>query len=954
MTHELRIELLGPLVARIGDREVELGRPQQRALLAQLALAGGKTVTDGSLIDGLWGSAPPLRATDSVRILVSRLRAALEPEGPPWRILRTESGGYVLAGAWTDAAAFERLLAAAHRGGPAAARERLDAALALWRGDALQGLPGPAAAAARATLAEQRLVAEERAVALDLEMGRAATAVAAIAALADAHPLRETLRALHMRALYQAGRQAEALAVWDETRRLLADELGIYPGPALASLHKAILDSDPALAAPPKAPAAGPERPVPAQLPADLTDFTGREALTADLEEAVRGGTGTAPAVAVLTGIGGVGKTSLALHVAHLARDAFPDGQLYADLHGAGPVPAEPGQILAGFLRSLGATVNGLPDATEERAALFRTTVAGQRLLVVLDNAADEVQLRPLLPGAPTCAVIVTARSRLVGVRGTRVVNLEALSVREALALLGRIAGIARVGAEPEAAERVIDACARLPLAVRIAGARLASRPGWTVAHLADRLADERARLGELAEGGLALEATFSLGYGQLEPEAARAFRLLAEPESEDLTAEAAAAILGTGARAAEDLCETLVDANLLETRAPGRYHYHDLLRLYARERPDPDRDGAPHRLLDWYLAAAGRARALAVPDDEALNRLSPTAADPPRFEDEAQAGRWIAGEAPNLLRAVLAHSDDPFAPDLLHLLRYHFRVHIGTCSTPIVLDLAAHIADAAARNGDARGEALARLVIGSVASQERRMALAWEAARRALPLARSSGDDRLVAEARLTLGGVNLLDGDPSAAATHLEAALEGFRGIGDRLGERNAMALRSRARAALGDGGAALAAAERALARSRASGRYESIVTRLNDLGVVRLACGRPAEAATAFAEAIARIAAAGGDRIAEIRLRLRLAEAQLGAERPDEAAAEAERALGLHGGADCTWTTGKALEVIGRAFAATGRAERARASLRQSLSVYEELGAAEAAAVRALAEA
>lgn len=345
----------------------------------------------------------------------------------------------------------------------------------------------------------------------------------------------------------------------------------------------------------------------PAQLPPDLPDFTGRDHETGRLAAALTARDGNAVPVVTVAGLGGIGKTALALHVAHAVRDAFPDGQLYAELHGAGPAPASPAAVLAAFLRALGAPDREIPPEPDRRAALLRSHLAGRRVLVVLDDARDAAQIAPLLPGEPGSAVLVTGRTRLAELPVAAHLNLAPFTPEAATALLGRVAGPERIDADPDAALRLVNASGLLPLAVRIVASRLAARPRMRPAVLAGRLDDERRRLGELRIGDEAVESCFALGYAQLGIEEARAFRLLALHDGPDLDVEAAAALLDLDVLDAEDLCESLVDSGLLECRAPGRYAYHSLLRLYARGLAETG-DGpiscarALERLLEHYL----------------------------------------------------------------------------------------------------------------------------------------------------------------------------------------------------------------------------------------------------------------------------------------------------------------------------------------------------------------
>ncbi|WP_223199108.1 AfsR/SARP family transcriptional regulator [Solihabitans fulvus] len=577
--------MLGPVRAWRDGVEVGLGSPQQRAILARLLLNHGHAVTLDQLVDAVWGDGPPARAVAALRTYASRMRAALEPdEGPS--VLVSAGRTYRLRSLSVDLDEFERRVASAGAaradGRPADARELLVAALALCGGEPLAGVPGPYARGQRDRLAERVLGVLESRLELDLELGRHAEVAAEATALAAEHPLRERLRGVLMLALWRCGRQAEALGVFAETRRVLVEELGIEPGPDLAELHRRVLAADPGLAGA----TVRPSVPRPAQLPPDIADFTGRAGAVAGLATALTTSVGRAVAVVAVAGIGGVGKTTLALHVAHAVSGHFPDGQLYVDLQGVEAEPAEPGAVLAGFLRALGVAESAVPRGLGERAALFRSVVADRKVLVLLDNAHSVDQVRPLLPGAPGCAVLVTSRTRLSGLPAA-LVDLAVLEPEEAVELFVGVAGREQVVGERAAVLDVVAACGFLPLAVRVAASRLASRPQWTVACLSRKLADRGHRLRELRTGDLAVSEAFRLSYTRLDAVQARAFRLLALPEETDFSLPVAAAALDLDLCEAEDVLESLVDASLLHTRAPGRYGYHSLLKLYARQQID-------------------------------------------------------------------------------------------------------------------------------------------------------------------------------------------------------------------------------------------------------------------------------------------------------------------------------------------------------------------------------
>ncbi|WP_395292998.1 BTAD domain-containing putative transcriptional regulator [Kitasatospora hibisci] len=599
----LRISVLGPVRVRYGGREVAAGSGQRQAVLAALALRAGYVVTADALARLVWGESAPASVGAVVRNHVSRLRAAVGAAGgDAATVLVSRGGGYALdlADDGLDAAEFDRLADAARshreRGEAAQAARRYREALALWTGTALSGVPGPDAEQQRERLAERRLTVLEDCLGLELDLGEHARLIEELTALAAEHPLREGLRALLMTALYRAGRQAEALEVFADARRTLAEETGVGPGPELRGLQQRILCADPGLAPPvPAAPAVsasvGPSASaaaVPAQLPPDVGDFTGRTAeveLIADALTADAGRSGAA--VVAVSGAIGVGKSTLAVRVARTVRSTFADGQLYADLNGTGDEPAGPGAVLAGFLRALGEPAEGIPEGTAERAERYRALLAGRRVLVVLDGARDEEQLCHLLPGGSAAAVLVTARSGLAGLAPSLAVRLGRLAPAESVEFLSAVAGPARIAAEPAAAVAIAAACGQLPLALRVAATKLAARPAWSVAALADRLRDQHRRLGELRVGGFAVETELRRSRLLLPSDLSAALpRLAALPVC---SAPEAAAAMGVPESAAGVILERLTAAGMLDAPVRGRYAFHDLVRLFALQSREPD-----------------------------------------------------------------------------------------------------------------------------------------------------------------------------------------------------------------------------------------------------------------------------------------------------------------------------------------------------------------------------
>jgi DNA-binding SARP family transcriptional activator len=614
---------------------------------------------------------------------------------------------------------------------PRRAATLLAEALGLWRGPLLEGVaPSPLLITHAQRAAEQRLAALELRIEADIGCGAAAEVVAELSGLVIEYPLREGLWALLIRALDAAGRHAEALAAYTRAREVISEELGVDPGAELQRLHAALLAQDaagtvsgpqlpqvrrrpprphrapptvdrtdevdqtqvsasagpPSEEAPgaiaigafdeagelPVAPSgeapAGPWVEPPAQLPADIGDFTGRETPVAHLcKLLVRDGAASSPGavpIVVVNGAAGLGKTTLAVHAAHQVRTEFPDGQLYVDLHGASPQSADPGEVLARFLRELGVEGDKVPVSDDERSALYRTRLTGRRVLILLDNAKDAAQVRPLLPGSSSCAVLLTTRNRTPDLAGTRFVDLNVLEDTEALALFSRIVGEERAAAEPDATAEVLVACAGLPLALRICAARLAARSQWRIATLAGRLRSEHRRLDELSIGDLAVRASFQVSYDSLRSPArgvdpARVFRMLGLWQGAWISLSAAAALLGESADDADNALEALVDANLLESPAPDWYRFHDLLRVYATERaqaeePEATRGEAVRRLLRWYLETAEAAADTISPHRYQVSREPVTAGYPPlEFAGLEDALAWCDGELANFAAAT-------------------------------------------------------------------------------------------------------------------------------------------------------------------------------------------------------------------------------------------------------------------------------------------------------------
>jgi DNA-binding SARP family transcriptional activator len=594
----MKYRVLGPVESQCQGRWVQAGQGLLGTLLAVLLSNAGQAVSTSRLLDELWQESLPPSAAKLLQIYVSRLRRMLGD--PASETLVTVRNGHRAQGyrlfvgpSDMDAQQFEQVvergrLLLQQRAFTDAAGQ-FAAALGLWRGAAFAGVGAANAVTAKAArLEELRLGTREDYAEALLGAGSAAQAVAELKSLTAEHPLREGAHRLLMLAMYRIGRQADALATYQRLRDTLADELGIDPDPRLSRVHQQILTADPALLKLDAVQRRAMPELKPRQLPPDSSTFTGRTVEAASLRTLLTS-SGRGPlVVAVVDGIGGLGKSALANHVAHQVAEHFPDGQLYVDLRGAavGRAPLGTSEVLGRFLRALGRDAPPQIRSVEEIAAIYRSLAASQRLLVVLDNAAAAEQIRHLIPAGPGCGVLITCRRALTSLEGVHI-HLPALTDHEATALLGRLAGQRRGEAEPEAMAALVRFCAGLPLALRVAGAWLAARPELPLSTLVRRLADERTRLGRLQHDDLAVRASFLAGYQEVadaDPVAARAFQFIGLLDGQEISAHTVAAGLGQTPEVAEAALSRLADAGLIRTTATGHFEVHDLMRLFAHE----------------------------------------------------------------------------------------------------------------------------------------------------------------------------------------------------------------------------------------------------------------------------------------------------------------------------------------------------------------------------------
>ncbi|MCG5213008.1 AfsR/SARP family transcriptional regulator [Streptosporangium sp. KLBMP 9127] len=595
----LEIKILGPWETTANGELVRLAGERRVGVLARLALSAGQPVAAEELLAQVWGHCTATTAGKQLHIVVSKLRGLLSPHQDD-EVIATVSGGYQLnlACERVDAHLFTLLgrqaRAARAHGEIAKADELFQRALALWRGNgnALAGMTASWAQVESARLEEERLATLEDHIDLRLAAGDHHAVVPVLTAHADAHPLRERPRAQLMLALYRAARSSEALAVYQETRRVMIDELGIEPGAALRRLQQAVLRRDPALHLTSPAQRTALARPIiPIELPADNRAFTARTTEIAWLHKTLTDTVPGPPAVAAINGPGGIGKSALAIHAAHAIADRFADGVLYVDLRAAtaGLQPLSPFEALSRLLRSLGLNGTAMPPTLDEAAARYRSLTSTRNLLVVLDDALDASQVRPLIPAGSSCAVIVTSRRIMASLDSASHLRLTGLDDADATALFTRIADSGRVRAEPEAAQQIVRQCSGLPHALRIAAARLAARPDRTLTHLADQLADPNRRLDALEHADLAMRASIAVSLqhllrGPAGHDAAHAFLLIGLLENPTHTAPAVSALTDWPEHRVEAALNHLLDARLLESAEYGRYRMHDLIRLYARE----------------------------------------------------------------------------------------------------------------------------------------------------------------------------------------------------------------------------------------------------------------------------------------------------------------------------------------------------------------------------------
>ncbi len=925
-------------------------------MLANLLLTPGRPVSAETLIDHVWGADPPAKVRGSLWSYIARLRRILA--GDAEARLASRSGLYVLEAASEsiDLHRFRSLRTQARALSGSGEKEHaarlLREADLLWNGEALAGLPGDWARRTRTALEHERVAAAIDRVELDLALGKESELTGELSELISRHPFDERLVEIQMVALYRTGRQAEAMEAYRQARERLRDELGAEPGPGLRGLHQKILLADPDLAAPARGwagRAAGPNN-----LPRDISYFTGRaEELNTLAEAIVTGQAGTAITVVAIDGMAGVGKSTLAVHLAHLLAGQFPDGQIYLGLQAHDPYeePVDPAAALDTLLHVAG-TVGGAaavaerhrkPGTLDMHAALWREQVAGRRMLIVLDDAGSRDQVGPLLPGTPGCLVLITSRRRLTGLAGAISLSLNVMGTQDAAELFARVVGPGRKS-DADAIAEVVRLCGNVPLAIQLAASRLRHRPAWTATDLVRLLARTQHRLREIRGEELEVAASFELSYRYLPRSQQSAFRQVGCYPGPDFSLHAAAAASGLSLADTDRVLSGLLDYHMLEEPVHGRFRCHDLLREYSRERslgeePEPERRAAMHRLLDYYLQVAASADLLVFPHRRRLAvAAAHVPAEPPEFAGRHDAQLWTEAERQNILAAIqyaAANDFDAHVTLLPHVIAQF-------------LEDGGHWADAATahgyaleawrRLGDRRGEAQARVDLCLSRLRAGYVDDALGHGAQALGICRSLGDDAGAADALDRLGQVHWQAARYPEALVHFEESLAIRRITANRHGEAEVLGHTGVVSWHLGRYGDSRSAFEQALELYRGIGDILGEAKMLCNIGELEQSLGSYGEALAHYQQALP--IAREGNRQAEAVLLNNIGNAQANLGRYDGALVSLRDALRIYrdiGDSRCEADT---LNNIGTTFQRMHRSEESLVHHRKALSIARVL--------------
>jgi DNA-binding SARP family transcriptional activator/Tfp pilus assembly protein PilF len=971
---EVEFLLLGPLVVRSGGEVVPVRPGKQRTVLAALLVAANRVVATDDLAEAVWGGSRPPSAQVTLQNYIKRLRHVLGDADRS--LISTHLRGYQIRAepGELDLWRFRDLLAAARAAGRdgqwQAAAEQASSALDLWRGDPLADVESELLLRRDVpSLIEMRLQTAEIKADASLHLGRHAEVIDELSQLADAHPLRERFWAMLMLALYRSGRQADALAAYQRARSALVEELGAEPGAELRGVQHRVLTGEADAEEQTRLPAAksagvlrrgvsGDSRAkplaVPRQLPAPVRGFTGR---AAELDELSRllGDASPEPLgpvlISAIDGTAGVGKTALAVHWAHQVAARFPDGQLYVNLRGydpGQPVPAR--DVLARFLRALGVPGQEVPADDDERAARYRSLLAGRRVLVLLDNASDVEQVRLLLPGSPDCVAVVTSRDSLTGLvarEGAQRLDLDLLPPAEAVGLLRALIG-GRADDDRAAVEVLAERCCRLPLALRLVGELAVARPAASLNDLADELADQQRRLDLLDAGGdprTAVRAVFSWSYQQLDTGAARAFRLLGMHPGPDCDVYAMAALTGNSLPQARALLGKLLRAHLAQEASSGRVAMHDLLRGYAaglagRLDSDSQRRAALTRLFDHYLHTAAAAMDTLYPAERHRRPpLSRPATAVPPLADPAAAREWLDRERAALVAAAGYTSANGWPSHAFRLADTLSRYLLNGAYVPESITVYGHALDAARHTGDRIAEAAVLNHIGVIDWVQSRSEQASEHFRRALAMFREAGHRAGEAQALGNLGLNETQLGRYDQAACHQQDAIAIYRDIGDLFGEARALGNLGVAWQRQGRHQEAVHRHQQALDVSREIGDREGEAWAVGRLGVVNLQLGCYQPATGFLQEALALFQELGNPTGVSDTL-VKLGEAYLGLGRYEQAAASLEGALTVAREIGEPELEAEALNDLGDLFFQTGSADKARAQYAAALRLASEI--------------
>jgi DNA-binding SARP family transcriptional activator/tetratricopeptide (TPR) repeat protein len=967
----IAFRLLGTVEVIAGGRLVELGPPQQQTVLASLVVDTGKPVSLRTLTERVWGDEPPAGARASLYAHLARIRRIVEQPDSTVALVRG-SGGYVLKASrdWVDLHRFRRLTRSANATGKSETERAalLGDAIGLWRGLPLTGTSGHWAQRMCDSLVRERLDAVAMWADVTLRLGRPVEVVGTVRELVTEYPLAEPLVAALMRALAASGRAAESLELFAVTRTRLADELGADPGHELRAVHESVLRggiTPEPVANPVPVPVVVPQqtRRVPAQLPADVYAFTGRERELSALDALVREteGDSTAVVVSAVSGTAGVGKTSLALRWAHRVRDRFPDGQLYLDLRGYdAEQPLTASDALARFLSALGLAGSDIPLDQDDRAARYRTELSDRRMLILLDNASTADQVRPLLPGAPGCLVAVTSRDSMAGLvarHGARRLDLDLLPLDDAVRLLGVLIG-ERVAAEPSAAEALAVECARLPLALRIAAELAAARPSTPLSELVDELADEQRRL-DLFDAGLdprtAVRAVFSWSYQHLTADAAGIFRLIGLHPGQYFDLYAAAALGDHSLTQARRLLDVLARAHLVQAHLRGRYVMHDLLRAYANQLANAqdsteERRAALTRLLDFYLSTAGGAMNTLHPAEHHRRpRVEPARTPSPDVTAAGPAKAWLDAERANLVAACVhadAHGWPAHTVGLANTLFRYLDAAGLNADAFTIHDLARN---AAARTGDGAGEARAILNLGLVYWHQGLLGRAETHLRQALDRYQQISDEAGIANALSNLGVVQWRQGNLTQAAEHLGQALRTYQRLANPVGQAEALGNLGLVYRDMGHRDRAVDHHQQALAIFQQAGHVLGEAYALNDLGTVHAQLGQAAEATEELRRALALFQQIG-ERAGEAETLNHLGEALYAGGALDEAADRHTAALAVAIEIGDRFEQARAHAGVAAIHESAGDTGKARACWQMALDGYAGLEVPEAGTVRA----